>query len=230
MKRYLILMSVFAIVSQGCAKVFYEADNISWTRDANSLAQNHHLIAVAPPAVAIESSEEIDIRALLFQQETLSRDFQKETYNWLLKRIKQGIITVEIQNPDTSNAILRRTGHYNDTLWSAIDIGKTLGVDGVITSNYLLDKPMSAGQAIETELLGVAAQGTLPPALRNRGIGPPIRGSWPTLSATICIHDLKSKKMIWNAVNTLSVGVFSPERVVNGLLSDKRRIMPYIVK
>lgn len=230
MKSHLILLTVFAFVFQGCAKVYYAADNVYDTADAVSLGQNNHLVAVAPPAVSIKTSEEIDIRALLFQQESLSKDFQKETFNWLLKRKQEKRLAVEIQNSDTTNARLRRAGYYNDTLWSAIKICKTLGVDGVIISNYILDKPMSAGQFVETGILGVAAQGTLPPVLRNRGIGPPLHASWPTLSASISIHDLKTNKVIWKADHRLSVGVISSARIVDGLLNSKSREMPYIIK
>ena len=230
MKRSLILLTLFAILFQNCARVYYAADNISKTAEADSLAQNHHLIAIAPPTVSIETSEEIDIRALLFQQETLSRDFQKETYSWLLKRKKQGRITAKIQDIDTSNARLRRAGYNDGTPLSPDGICQILGVDGVITSNYLLDKPMSVGHVLESGLLGVAAEETLSPGLQGAGIRPLIHGSWPTLSVSISINDLKTKKMIWNADNTLSVGIFSPEHIVNGLLCDKSRKMPYIIK
>jgi hypothetical protein len=230
MKRDLIVLTLFCVLSQSCAKVYYAADNIYSSADAVTIAQNHHLVAVAPPAVSIETSEEIDIRALLFQQESISKDFQKETVNWLLKRKHEKKLAVEIQNTDTTNARLRRAGYYNDTLWSAIKICRTLGVDGVIISKYVLDKPMSAGQVLETGILGVAAQGTLPPGLRNKGLGPPMHASWPTLAAEISIYDLKTNKIIWTADHRLSVGVYSSARIVNGLFNYKNRKMPYLIK
>lgn len=230
MKSDLIVLTLFCVLSQSCAKVYFAADNVFSSADAVTIAQNNHLLAVAPPAVSIVTAEDIDIRDLLNQQESISKDFQNETFNWLLKRKHEKRLAVEIQNTDTTNARLRRAGYYDDTLWSAIKICRTLGVDAVIISNYVLDKPMSAGQYVETRLLVGAAQRTLSPGPRVPGIGPPIHASWPTLSASISIHDLKTNKRIWNADHRLSVGVYSSVRIVDGLLNSRNREMPYIIK
>jgi hypothetical protein len=228
MKRYLILFVLFAIGLKGYPQFWESFRDNNYPADADSLAQNHHMIAIAPPSVSINSSEEMDIRALLFQQETLSKDFQKETYNWMFKRRKQGKIAAEIQDVDTSNARLRRAGYFNGTSLSATEICRTLGVDGVIISDYTLSKPLSVGQALGTAIIGVAAVETS--GAHDVPIGLMPHRSWPTLTGSMEIHDFRTNKMIWSNDHTLSVGVYSPSRVVNVLLSEKDRKMPYITK
>jgi hypothetical protein len=140
-------------------------------------------------------------------------------YNWVLKRKKQGRITAEIQNVDTTNAKLRRAGYYDGRPLSPIEICQTLGVDGVIISNYTLNKPMTEGQVVESVLLESAVR-------LHHLHGP----SWPTYITSIEIHDFKTKKLIWSFDHTF-VGVFSsPAHIVNVLLSDKSSKMPYIIK
>jgi hypothetical protein len=226
MKRYLILLTVFAIGIESYAQFWQNFREDNYTADVDSIAQNHHLIAIAPPVVSIETLEEIDIRSLIFQQETASKDFQKEMYSWMLKRKKQGKMTAEIQNADTSNAKLRRAGYYAGTPLSPIEICQILGVDGVITTNYTLSKPLPAGAAVASGLIRVAASESLGPATYF-----PVHSSWPKVTFSIGIHDFKTNKTIWGYDNTISVGVFSTtEHIVNVLLSDKNRKMPYIIK
>lgn len=233
MKKYLILLTVFAVFSQSSAQSWkpnfiQKIPKSSYTGDADSLSRNHLLIAIAPPSVTIETLGEIDIRSLLFQQETASKDFQKEMYTWMLKRKKQGGITAEIQDVDTSDAKLRRAGFYNDTTMSPIEICKILGVDGVIISNYILSKPTGIGQAVELGLLGAAVKEAS--GLHGVPIRPLIHSSLPSLSVSMGIHDLKTKKMIWDFDHTLTVGVSTTAHIVNSIMKDASITMPYTIK
>jgi hypothetical protein len=233
MKKYLILLTLFAVFSQGSAQsrnpnFIQNFPKSSYTAEADSLAQNQHLIAIVPPAFTIETAEEIDIRALLFQQESESKDFQKEMYSWMRKRKKQGRITAEIQDIDTTDARLRRAGYYNDSTFTPIEICQILGVDGVIISNYTLNKSSGIGQAVELGLLGAAVNEAS--GLHYVPVRPLIHSSLPLLSVSMGIHDFKTKKMIWDFDHTLTVGVSTTAHIVNVLMSDKSRKMPYIIK
>jgi hypothetical protein len=198
---FLILMLA---LSTGCAKIYYSSDAVS-------LAQGHKLIAIAPPSVSIAPSKKIDGQALIEQQKTESINFQKEMYSWMLKRKMQGRIAVEIQDVETTVAKLKKAGYYDGTPLSPAEICEAIGVDGLITSNYSLSKPMSEGAAIAVGLLV---------------------GVWgPTNSATVAvsIHDLKTQKMIWNFNHKLSGSTFStPAQIVDGLMRQASRKMPYI--
>jgi hypothetical protein len=204
-KTILILILIVGITS-GCAKIYYSADS-------TALAQNHQAIAIAPPTVSIAATRKMDGQALIEQQKTESINFQKETYSWMLKRKMQRKINVEIQDIETTIAKLKKAGYYDGTPLSPIEICEILGVDGLITSNYSLSKPMSEGAAVA---LGILV------------------GVWgPTNEATVAIsiHDLKTKKMIWNFNHKLSGSAFSsPAQIVDALMRKASRKMPYVIQ
>jgi hypothetical protein len=198
---FLILM---VALSTGCAKIYYSSD-------ATSLAQSHKLIAIAPPSVSIAATKKMDAQALIEQQKTESINFQKEMYSWLLKRKMQGRIAVEIQDVETTVAKLKKAGYYDGNPLSPSEICDALGVDGLITSNYSLSKPMSEGAAVALGLL----------------VG--VWGSTNSATVAISIHDRNTKKMIWNFDHKLSGGTFStPAQIVDGLMRQASRKMPYI--
>lgn len=215
MKRYLILLAVLAIVFQCCAKIYF-------TADGTSLAQSHHLIAIAPPFVSIEALKKIDTRSLTEQQKTASIDFQIEMYNQMLERRRQGLITVRIQDLDTTIAKLGRAGYYDGIQLSPIEICQTLGVDGIITSNYKLSKPQSKGAAVGFGVVSWAILGHFLDIFTN---------TTNTVLVSIGIHDFKTNKMIWNYDNILSSGILSsPDKLVNTLMRKANKKMPYSIK
>ena len=81
-------MAVFTIVFQCIAQPMKTTvignANFSYTAHTDSLAKKQHLIAIAPPSVSIETSEELPSR--FEQQRTESTDFQIEIYNQMLKK------------------------------------------------------------------------------------------------------------------------------------------------
>ena len=141
MKRSLIFLIALTFLFQSCAKVFY-------TPDARYLASTHKVIAIIPPKVSIAARRKVDGDALIEQQKTESINFQREMYSWMLKRKMQGTIFVDIQDVETTNAKLAAAGFQDGNLLTPTDLSKVLNVDGVLTSNYALSKPMSEGAAI----------------------------------------------------------------------------------
>ena len=202
MKKSFILLIGVALLLQSCAKIFY-------TPDARSLAQNQKIIAIAPPKVSISARKNIDSNALIEQQKTESVNFQREMYSWILKRKMQGSITVEIQDVETTIALLNKAGINEDKILTPMDMCQILGVDGIMTSNYSLSKPMSEGAAIAVAVLV---------------------GVWgPTNEATVSlsIHDSGAKKMIWNFDHKLSSSLGSPAKLVDALMRQASRKMAY---
>jgi len=202
MKKSIFTLVVAAFILQSCAKIFYAPD-------ARYLAQNQKIIAIAPPKVSIAARKNIDGAALIEQQKTESANFQREMYSWMLKRKMQGTISVEIQDVETTIALLSKAGINEGKILTPYDMCQILGVDGILTSNYSLSKPMSEGAAIAAALL---------------------IGSWgATNQATVSlsIHDSDTKKMIWNYDHKLSSSLGTPAKLVDDLMREASRKMPY---
>jgi hypothetical protein len=202
MKKSIFVLVVAAFILQSCAKIFYAPD-------ARPLAQNQKIIAIAPPKVSIAPRKNVDGAALIEQQKTESVNFQREMYSWMLKRKMQGTISVDIQDVETTIALLSKAGINEGKVFTPDDMCRILGVDGILTSNYSLSKPMSEGAAIA---LGVIA------------------GIWgPTNEATasLSIHDSGTKKMIWNYNHKLSSSLSTPAKLVDDLMRQASRKMPY---
>ena len=187
----------------GCAKIYYSPD-------AKSRAGSHQRIAIAPPKVSIAATKKIDAESLKEQQKTESTNFQKEMYSWLLKRKMQNRIFVEILDVETTNAKLMRAGYFDDNPMSPSELCEELGVDGVITSNYSLTKPMSEGAALAIGLLGG------------------FWGSTNNTTVTLEIHDKASQKLLWSYNHKVSGSVGStPARLVDELMRNASKKMPY---
>jgi hypothetical protein len=202
MKRSLLFLIALTFLLQSCAKIFYSPD-------ATPLARAQKVIAIAPPKVAIAARKNIDGTALIEQQKTESVNFQREMYSWMLKRKMQGTITVEVQDVETTNAKLANAGFNNGQLLTPIDMCNILGVDGIITSNYSLSKPMSEGAAIAVAILF------------------DVWGATNEATVSLSIHDQGSNKMIWNFDHKLSSSLGSPVRLVDDLMRQASREMPY---
>jgi len=202
MKKSLFFLIALIFLFQSCAKVFY-------TPDAKNLASREKIIAIIPPKVSIAARRKIDGASLIEQQKTESINFQREMYSWMLKRKIQGTIFVDIQDVETTNAKLAAAGFQDGNFLTPNDLSKILNVDGILTSNYALSKPISEGAAIAMAV---------------------IAGWWaPTNEAVVSlsIHDSGSERMIWNYNHKLSSSLSSPSRLVDDLMRQASRKMPY---
>lgn len=202
-KTTLFLMAFSLFLISSCAKIYYSPD-------AYSLANNHKIIAIAPPSVSIAASKKVDAEAIKEQQKTESINFQKEIYAWMLKRKLQGQISPEILDIETTIAKLSRAG-YPETPYSPSEICDILGVDGIITSNFSMSKPMSEGAAIALGLLTGAW------------------GSTNEVNVSMSIFDNTNKKLIWNFDHQYTGGVgSSPSSLVDDLMRYASKKMPYL--
>ena len=190
-----------AILFSSCAKIFYSPD-------AYSLAHNQKIIAIVPPKVSIAGKRNIDGTSLIEQQKTESVNFQREMYSWMLKRKMQGTISVDIQDVETTIALLTKAGVNEGKILTPDEMCQRLGVDGILTSNYSLSKPMSEGVAIAVGLL-VGATGATNEA-----------------AVSLSIHDSGTKKMIWNFDHKLSSSLGTPARLIDDLMRQASRKMP----
>jgi hypothetical protein len=204
MKKSLFLLVIATVLLQSCAKVFY-------TPDARNLAGTQRIIAIIPPKVSIAPRRKVDAAALIEQQKTESINFQREMYSWMLRRKMQGYISVDIQDVETTNAKLAAAGFQDGNFLTPNELSKILNVDGILTSNYALSKPVSEGAAIALTIIG---------------------GWWaPTNEAVVSlsIHDSGTDRMIWNYDHRLSSTLGSPSRLVDELMRQASRKMPYFI-
>jgi hypothetical protein len=203
--KQISLVVILTILLSSCAKIFYSPDSLS-------LAKNQKIIAIIPPTVSIAANKKVDAESLKEQQKTESINFQKEMYSWLLKRKMQGKISQEIQETETTNAKLKKVG-YPDTPLTSSELCQTLGVDGIMTSNYSLSKPMSEGAAVAVALL----------------VG--VWGSTNEVTVSLSISDCANKKLIFNYDHKFSGSIgSSPAKIVDALMRQASKKMPYIIQ
>lgn len=205
--KNLLLVTIVAgtLSLASCAKVFYSPD-------AKEMAQKQRIVAVLPPSVSIASRKGMDPEAMKEQQKTESLNFQKEIYSWLLNRTMQGKMTQEIQDVETTNAKLQQAG-YPEKALTKDQLCQVLGVDGVISSNFGLTKPMPDGAAVALILLA----NTYAPTNE--------------VNITMSIHDCPNNKLIWNYNHRFTGGFGStPSSMVNSLMRRASKRMPYILK
>jgi hypothetical protein len=130
-------------------------------------------------------------------------------YSWMLKRKMQGKFSQEIQEIETTNAILKKAG-YPETPLTSAEICELLKVDGIMTSNFSLSKPMSDGAAVAMVIL----VGTY--------------GSTNEVTVSLSISDCSEKKLIWNYNHKFSGSIgSSPANLVDGLMRNASKKMPY---
>lgn len=139
----LFTISIFTLSS--CAKVFYSPD-------AQKLASKEKLLAIAPPKVSIAAKKNVDAESLKTQQMTESTNFQNEMYTWLLQRQMKGLISQKIQEVEVSQSKIQAANPTGKVLTNK-EVCDILGVDGIITSNFALAKPMSDGAAVAAAVL-----------------------------------------------------------------------------
>jgi len=111
----------------------------------------------------------------------------------------------------TTNAKLQKAG-YPDNPLTVNELCDVLGVDGVISSNYNMTKPMSNFIA-----MGIQAQGG--------GIQ-----TTNQINVTISIQDCEKKKMIWNYSHTFNVSVGSTTgQLIDNIMRHSSKRMPYVL-
>ena len=201
--KQLTIIVLVAILFSSCAKIFYSPD-------AYTLAHKQKIIAIIPPTVSIAAKRKFSAQAIKAQQKTESINFQNEMYSWMLKRKTQGKIFQDIQDIGTTNAKLKKAGYPENPL-TPTELCEVLGVDGIMTSNYGLYKPMSDGAAVVEAFLVDS------------------RSSTNEVHASLSISDYSSKKMIWNYDYETSGSLgSSSSKLVDNLMREASKKMPYM--
>lgn len=203
MKKYFYFS--LAILISSCASV-YLAPN------GQEIADRHTTIAILKPNVSIMASKKVDAEAIKESQKTSANEFQQEIYKFLLKRKTQGKMTIGIQDVDETNAILLKNSDNISNLTTK-EICDLLGVDAVMTSNFGLTKPMSTGAAIAMAVV----------------VG--FYGSTNEVTVSMSLKNCDDRSLLWKYDHKYSGGIgSSPARLVEGLMRDASKKMPYFSK
>ena len=158
--------------SQESAKEIYSAPNLKDT------ISKHKIVAILPYTVSIaykRPPKNFNADANTEEEKSLAKNLQLEMFTYLLR--KRDKYSVEFQDVDQTNALLRRAGVW-DRLeeLTADSLAIILKVDAVIKCNYSYEKTASEGAAIaKTVLFGgigsKTASGLLTMQIKNGSNG-----------------------------------------------------------
>ena len=116
---------------------------------------------------------------------------------------------INLQDVEETNVILNRN-NLDISNMTTDEICQILEVDGVLSSQFGLSKPMSGGAAVALLFL--------------TGFG----ASTNEVTVTMSLKDCSEKSLIWKYDHKYSGGVLSsPAQLVKNLMKDASKKMPY---
>lgn len=202
MKRSITLLLLAVITLSACGPTIYRAS------DAYQRSSKHQLIAILPPKITIRAQKNVSAEAMIEQVKTESLNFQNEIYKSLLRCKSRGEIFVDFLDVEETNAIIQRS--FPDGVYTNSEVCKALGVDGTLSAQFGLSKPMSQGAAIASLVLF--------------GVG----GATNEVTVNMNIKDCTDNTMFWNYDWRYSGGLgSSPEDLVELMMKNAARKMPY---
>ncbi|UOQ64947.1 hypothetical protein [Hymenobacter volaticus] len=182
-----------------------------------TLAQSHKILAIMPFSAHLQlRPQEVTKNggpegvARLEQREGL--DVQQALHSYFLKQKASNDLTVDVQDPMRTNALLAQSGLTPAQLATQTpeQLAKLLGVDGIISGDFSSTQPMSNGAAVALSL----------------AVG--FSGPTNTGKLVINIHDGKSGELLWKYDKSLSRGFGSDTNtIVTTIMRKASRQFPY---
>ncbi len=118
------------------------------------IAKDHKIIAIIPFESSVtlrpKQMKNISPEQLDRMEKSEGESVQTGFYSWFLKREKRGQLTVKVQDPNKTNALLKRNGitYENMKDYTPEEIAKLLEVDALVSGTFETNKPMSEGASI----------------------------------------------------------------------------------
>ncbi|UOG73548.1 hypothetical protein MTX78_15620 [Hymenobacter tibetensis] len=207
----LLLTVMVAFASAAQTREIYTNNNF------RTLAQSHKMLAIMPFAVKLQlRPKEVEKNggaegvAKLEEREGL--DVQQALHSYFLKQKESNDLTVEVQDPARTNALLAQAGLTASQLATKTpeQLAQLLGVDGIISGSFSSTQPMSNGAAVAMNLVvGMSAP-------TNTG------------KLVINIHDGKAGELLWKYDKSLSRGFGSDTNtIVTTIMRKASRQFPY---
>ncbi|WP_291099148.1 MULTISPECIES: hypothetical protein [unclassified Flavobacterium] len=144
------------------------------------------------------------------EEEKLGLSMQSGLYTYLLR--KSSDFTVEVQDVDKTNALLKKNGLFDKlSELSGDEIAKILGVDAVIKCSYTYEKTGSeAGAIVKSLLIGFGT------------------GKVATGELTMQINDGKDGGLVWRFYKQMAEDVMSsPSAMMERMMRKVGRNFPY---
>lgn len=147
--KYLICALIYCL----CYVSGYpQADPTQNLKSENSI-ESHEIIAIIPFSVRLilfpQDLKEISRPQLKEIERVLGNDVQLILYRWLMKREKQGILKVKVQDPKITRRKLEEAGILSENIkWHPPErLAELLEVDAIIKGRFQSRQVMSAGAA-----------------------------------------------------------------------------------
>jgi hypothetical protein len=170
MKKSLLSFIFLALVYVSSAQThLYE------NPDFDRLTASHEMIAILPFKVSVtlrpKQMKDITPEQLHKMEESEGLSIQSAMHSWFLKRDKQKKLKVKVQDPNTTNALLRRNNISPEYIadYTPDELAEILGVDAVIMGTFETNKPMSEGASVALGML-VGFYGSTNEAIINLSI------------------------------------------------------------
>lgn len=182
----------------------------------DSISKNHKTIAIIPFKTQVKlrpkQMKDVSEEQLAQLENNESLGLQLGMHSWFLKRKKRGKLSIDVQEPNRTNALLKKSGITYGNIEDQLpeDLAKILGVDAVITGTFETNKPMSEGASVALGLL----------------IG--FWGSTNNAIVNMNINNNTDGLLLWNYNKKVggSIGS-SPEDLVNVLMRKASRRLSY---
>ena len=209
--KYLIIPPLFliSILTFSQTRLFVDPD-------FPSIGYSHETIAVVPFKTTVslrpKQMESLKDGQLAKMEEDESSMIQQSLYSWFLKRRQQGDLWVDIQDVNTTNALLARNGitYQNLDDYTPKEIAKILEVDAVIKGSFETNKPMSDGASIALGIL----------------VG--FYGSTNQATINMFIHNAEDGKVLVNYNKAVAGSVGSTtDQLINIIMRKASRRIPY---
>jgi hypothetical protein len=141
------------------SNLIFSQTNLFEHPEFDEIAKDHKVIAVIPFKTSIslrpKQMKDISPEQLERMEKSEGKSIQSAMYSWFLKRKKRGKLLVNVQNPATTNAKLKKAGitFENYEKLTPKELAKILEVDSIIMGTFETNKPMSEGASVALGLL-----------------------------------------------------------------------------
>lgn len=213
MKQFITTVLLLSMTTAGVA----QTREIYTNANFKTLAKDHKTLAILPFKTTLTlRPKEVEKNggpagvAALEKREGLG--VQGAVHSYFLKRKESNDLTVDVQDPARTNALLDRNAVTYETMasFTSEEIAKILGVDGVVSGTFQSTQPMSNEAAVAMSLLV--------------GFG----GSTNTGKTVISINDGKTGELLWKYDKTLSRGFGSnTNTIITTIMRKASRQFPY---
>jgi hypothetical protein len=213
-KTRLILMATLCLMWPLCT--FAQTKEIYTNPGFSALSRTEKTLAILPFTASINlrprQRAKVTEAQLTEMEKQSGLEVQNALQTYFLKRKAKKSFTVEFQDIQLTNALLKKHGVSTDSLrfLTPQQLAELLGVDGVIGGDLQTDKPMSEGASIA---LGVL-------------VG--FYGATNSGKCVIHIHDGKTGKLMWKYDKTLSRSLGSDiNTIITSIMRKAARKFPY---